>query len=229
MRFWFRTMTCVGILIGAPLSAAATEGTLTVTIGGLGPGYRLPARAAFCARAGEGMTYDVSPAVQWSRGPAATRSYALLMVDPDVPADVTLIDRTGVTIAAEAPRQAVYHWVLVDMPAGRQALAEGAESNGLVPHGKPVGPTSFGVRGANAYTAFLRDVAGMAGTYGGYDGPCPPKNDARTHRYVVTVYALDVPTLGLSGAFDGVAVENAIKGHVLARGAASALYDRRGE
>jgi hypothetical protein len=56
----------------------------------------------------------------------------------------------------------------------------------------------------------------MSGTYGGYDGPCPPFNDARVHGYRFAVYALDVPTLGLSGAFTGDDVRRAMAGHVLA-------------
>lgn len=229
MRFWLRAMACLGVMV-APVSAATREGRLTVVIGGLGSDRLLPARTAFCAADGADVqTYDTSPAVRWSKGPNATRSYALLMVDPDVPADLTLIDRPGVTIASDAPRQSIYHWVLADIPPATHSLAEGAEGRGLVPHGKPVGNGPVGVRGANGYTEFLRDMPAMAGTYGGYDGPCPPKNDARTHRYVVTVYALDVPTIGLAGGFNGRAVQAAMVGHILARGSATALYSRRPE
>ena len=39
----------------------------------------------------------------------------------------------------------------------------------------------------------------MAGNYFGYDGPCPPWNDAIPHRYVFTLFALDVPRLGVGG------------------------------
>ncbi len=226
MRFWLGAMACLGVMV-APVSAATREGRLTVVIGGLGSDRRLPARTAFCAEDGTDVRiYDTSPAVRWSEGPAATRSYALLMVDPDVPADLTLIDRPGIMIAADAPRQAIYHWVLADISPSTRSLAEGAEGRGLVPHGKPVGDGPAGVRGANGYTEFLRNMPAMAGTYGGYDGPCPPKNDVRTHRYVVTVYALDVPTIGLAGAFDGRAVEAAMAGHILARGSTTALYSR---
>ena len=229
MRFWLGVMTCFGVMVG-PVSAATTEARLTVAIGGLASDQRLPARAAFCAADRvDAWTYNTSPAVRWSKGPNATRSYVLLMVDPDVPADLALIDRPGVTIAADAPRQAIYHWVLADIPPATRSLAEGVEGRGVVPHGKPIGTGPVGVRGANGYTKFLRDVPAMAGTYGGYDGPCPPKNDARVHRYIVTVYALDVPTIGLAGAFDGRAVEAAMAGHILARGSATALYSRRPE
>ncbi|MCW6537658.1 YbhB/YbcL family Raf kinase inhibitor-like protein [Sphingomonas lycopersici] len=229
MRFWIGVMTCLGVMV-APVSASAKESRLTVAIGGLSSDRRLADRAVFCGTDGADVrTYDVSPAVHWSKGPAATRSYVLLMVDPDVPADLTLVDRRGVVIAVDAPRQAFYHWVLADIPSATRRLAEGMEGSGLVAHGKPIGNGLVGVRGTNGYTEFLRDVPSMAGTYGGYDGPCPPKNDARTHRYVVTIYALDVPTIGLAGAFDGRAVEAAMAGHILARGSTTALYSRRAE
>ena len=46
----------------------------------------------------------------------------------------------------------------------------------------------------------------MAGNYFGYDGPCPPWNDAIPHRYVFTLYALDVPRLAVAGMFTGADV-----------------------
>ena len=48
----------------------------------------------------------------------------------------------------------------------------------------------------------------MSGDYFGYDGPCPPWNDALVHRYVFTLYALDVATLGLQGPFTGCAARD---------------------
>ena len=134
------------------------------------------------------------------------------------------LNQPGVTISADAPRIPVYHWALDDIPATVTSLAAGAESEGLVAHGKPVGMTDHGRRGANVYTTFLAGNAAMAGTYGGYDGPCPPVNDERPHHYVVRVFALDVPSLGLSGPFDGAAVEQAMRGHILAEGQATATY-----
>ena len=58
----------------------------------------------------------------------------------------------------------------------------------------------------------------MGGTYGGYDGPFPPWNDERLHTYHFTVYALDVPSLGLEGDFRLDDVRAAIEGHVLDQG-----------
>ena len=43
----------------------------------------------------------------------------------------------------------------------------------------------------------------MFGDYYGYDGPCPPWNDELVHRYVFTLYALDVPRLERARAIHG--------------------------
>jgi Raf kinase inhibitor-like YbhB/YbcL family protein len=205
-------------------SAAHADGaSLKVVIGGLDHTGRFADSAAFCPPASS-ATKNVSPAVSWSAGPQATRAYALLMTDPDVPQDFSQINKPGVTIAAEASRVSVYHWVIDDIPATVTSIAAGAESEGLVVHGKPVGMTDHGRRGANVFTSFLAGNAEMAGTYGGYDGPCPPVNDERPHHYVVRVFALDVASLGLSGPFDGAAVEQAMRGHILAEGQATATY-----
>ena len=161
---------------------------------------------------------NISPAVSWTPGPGGTKSYALLMTDPDVPTDTSLIGKPGVLIAASAPRQTIYHWVLVDIPPGLLFLSEGAESTGRVPKGKPYGPMPHGVRGVNAYTQLMASDPEMKGEYGGYDGPHPPPNDLRIHHYTVRVVALNVPTLGLSGPFTGADVEKALVGHIMAEG-----------
>jgi len=161
---------------------------------------------------------NISPALSWTPGPAGTKSYALLMTDPDVPANLSLAGQPGVWIPAHAPRQTIYHWVLADIPPGLTFLSEGAESTGPVPKGKPYGPMPHGVRGINAYTQLMASDPEMAGEYGGYDGPHPPPNDLRLHHYTVRIVALDIPTLGLSGPFTGHDVEKAIQGHILAVG-----------
>jgi Raf kinase inhibitor-like YbhB/YbcL family protein len=216
---WTAIAVATALAATAPIAA---ESTLSVRIEGLDASGRFADSAAFCPP--RNGPKDVSPGVSWSPGPEGTRSYALLMTDPDVPQDFSLINKPGTTIPANAPRTSVFHWVLADIPAGIASLAWGAESEGLVSGGKPVGPTPHGLRGANVYTSFLATTDGMAGTYGGYDGPCPPANDQRIHHYTLKVVALDVATLGLSGAFDGQAVEKAIAGHVLASGEAVATY-----
>jgi len=210
-------------LRAAPGTAAAAS--LKVTVGGLTADGRLPASAAYCPPTPmDPAEYNISPSVSWSRGPPATRSYALLMTDLDVPRDLSLINKPGVTITADTPRVPFIHWVLIDIPASITALERGAEGNGFVPKGKPIGPTPHGVRGANVFSHFYPADSELAGTRGGYDGPCPPKNDTLPHRYVTRVYALDVPALGLSGLFYGEDALTAMQGHVLAAGESQATY-----
>lgn len=64
----------------------------------------------------------------------------------------------------------------------------------------------------------------MNGDYFGYDGPCPSWNDARVHRYIFTVYALDVAELGVSGRFTGSQALEAMRGHVLAQASLTGTY-----
>ncbi|NYH26754.1 YbhB/YbcL family Raf kinase inhibitor-like protein [Paraburkholderia bryophila] len=157
--------------------------------------------------------------VTWSRGPAGTRSYALTLIDPDVPLDLSTLNQPGTSIAFDAPRQEFVHWVLADIPGDRTALPEALDGDGHVHGGLPLERTAYGVRGQNGFAAFMKD-----GPYGGYMGPCPPWNDERVHRYRVTVYALDVGTLGLSGPFTRTDLLRAMRTHVLATGSASVDY-----
>ena len=103
-------------------------------------------------------------------------------------------------------------------------MRRGEESAGFEPKGHPIGPTDHGLRGANVYTHYYPKDSPLAGPRGGYDGPCPPRNDRVAHRYVTQVYALDVPSLGLDGVFFGADALRAMRGHVLASGEAVAVY-----
>jgi Raf kinase inhibitor-like YbhB/YbcL family protein len=205
--------------------AAAAAVSLTVRVDGLDADGRLPASAAYCPPTPMNPAqYNISPSVSWSRGPKATRSYALIMTDLDVPEDLSAINKPGVVLTAETPRVPFIHWVLVDIPATITHLRRGVESAGFVPKGNPIGPTDHGLRGANVYSHYYPKDSPLAGVRGGYDGPCPPHNDVVAHRYVTRVYALDVPRLGLQGVFFGEDALRAMQGHVLAAGQADALY-----
>lgn len=56
---------------------------------------------------------DRSPALAWKDAPAGTRSFALVVDDPDAPDPA-------------APKRTWVHWVLYDIPATAASLAEGA-------------------------------------------------------------------------------------------------------
>jgi len=206
------------LLCGVGAGWAATSGSLTVTVTGLAPGGVIPQVHAFCVPDGRGHATDgpnVSPAISWSAGPAGTASYAIVTRDADVPSVFTNANQEGKMLAADLRRVDFYHWVLVDIPATAKELPLGADSNGVVANGKPLGPTNFGVRGANSFTP---------GVHGGYDGPCPPWNDERVHHYHFTVYALDVARLGVSGNFSGPDALRAMRGHILASGEVVGVY-----
>lgn len=64
----------------------------------------------------------------------------------------------------------------------------------------------------------------MGGDYYGYDGPCPPWNDELPHRYVFTLYALDVPSLDVPARFTGQDALAAMQGHVLAQASVTGRY-----
>ena len=174
---------------------------------------------AFCVGAAEtaGQGKNISPALSWSGAPKETLSYVLLMHDPDVPTDFGNAGKKGVEIDGNQPRQVFYHWVLVNIPAKTTKIKEGAESKGTKPGVIKPGKAKIGVRGLNDYTKFMKDDKKMAGIYAGYDGPCPPWNDARPHRYIFTLYALKVKSLNLPKNFTGADVLAAIRGNVLAQ------------
>ncbi len=200
---------------------------LNVDIEAWNDGDPIPEEYAFCVPADEGhvaMGANRSPAMSWSGAPAGTRSYAIVCNDPDVPSVADDVNREGRTIPADLPRVDFCHWVLVDVPAGVTSLDKGADSDGVTPRGKPCGPAGYGVRGVNGYTDWFRGDEQMAGDYGGYDGPCPPWNDTVVHRYVFTVYALDVESLDLSGTFGRGEALEAMAGHVLAEGSHTGTY-----
>ena len=56
---------------------------------------------------------DVSPSLEWSDAPAGTRSYVLIVDDPD------------------APKGTWLHWLLYDVPAKVHTLAQGARDAGV--------------------------------------------------------------------------------------------------
>jgi Raf kinase inhibitor-like YbhB/YbcL family protein len=64
---------------------------------------------------------NVSPALEWSGAPEKTRSFALLVDDPDAP-------------DPKAPKMTWVHWVLYDIPATARGLPENAGHSPLGAH-----------------------------------------------------------------------------------------------
>jgi Raf kinase inhibitor-like YbhB/YbcL family protein len=160
---------------------------------------------------------DRSPHLRWSGEPDGTRSFALSVVDPDVPADRARMGVEGLALGDDEPRVGFAHWLVVDIPADVHEIAEGAGGDGFVPHGRTPGRASFGgVEGQNGYRGLFDGNPDLEGTYGGWNGPFPPWNDDVVHRYRVTVHALDVDSVGLDPGFTLEEFGAAIERHVLA-------------
>jgi Raf kinase inhibitor-like YbhB/YbcL family protein len=84
-----------------------------------------------------------------------------------------------------------WHWLAWDIPADARSL------DGPLPAGAVAGTNDAGLTG--------------------YLGPCPPPGD-RTHHYKLSVFALDVPSLGLPSATRGAVVGFSMRLHILAFG-----------
>lgn len=80
-------------------------------------GAAIPSRCT-CDGAG------VSPNLEWSGAPASTKSFALIVHDPDAPVDFT-------------------HWLAYDIPPEVHELAEGASNDGALPRGTTEGINGF--------------------------------------------------------------------------------------
>ncbi len=104
----------------------------------------------------------------------------------------------------DAPTGSGYwHWLAWGIPASVAKLDAGA-GTGHAPAGGKSGYSDFGLAA--------------------YGGPCPPKGDG-AHRYVFTVYALDVDTLdGANDKTTGASVIFRLRGHVLAAGSITGRF-----
>lgn len=72
---------------------------------------------------------SVSPPLKWSGAPAGTKSYALIIDDPDAPDPAK-------------PQRTFVHWVIYDIPAGVTSLKEGASQD--LPDGARTGANDRG-------------------------------------------------------------------------------------
>jgi Raf kinase inhibitor-like YbhB/YbcL family protein len=121
---------------------------------------------------------NVAPPLHWSGVPNGTRSFALLLEDPDT---------------AGGP---FIHWVLYDIPRRTKQWPSGVSAKSI--------RNSFG--------------------RSGYGGPCPPTGDG-AHRYVFSIYAVNVPYLELSeGCMNELRV--ALATHAISSGRLVGRYGR---
>ena len=89
----------------------------------------------------------------------------------------------------DTPVGLLYNWILYNIPNNVSELKEGIRT---LPEGTVVGPNSFGEEE--------------------YRAPCPP--DTLVHRYIITIYALDI-MLDLPNETDADGIMYQMKNHVL--------------
>lgn len=178
----------LSVLLPLLCGLAAARGSEAAAAGGAGfqlkaaafaPGTLIPRRHT-CQGA------DVSPALTWTDPPAGTKSFALIVTDPDAPAHTWV------------------HWVIYNLPANARQLPEGVSKDAKVQHGA--------LQGSNDFERL------------GYGGPCPPPGEP--HRYFFRLYALNAQ-LNLKPGASREQVEEAMKGHILARAELMARYGRQ--
>jgi Raf kinase inhibitor-like YbhB/YbcL family protein len=128
---------------------------------------------------------DISPPLGWGDPPEGTRSLALICDDPDAPAGTWV------------------HWVLYNLPAETQALAEAVPPDAELADGSRHGQNSW------------RRL--------GYGGPCPPSG---IHRYFFKLYALDA-ALDLAPSAGKEQLLQAMEGHILGQAEVMGTYSRR--
>jgi Raf kinase inhibitor-like YbhB/YbcL family protein len=101
---------------------------------------------------------DVAPPLEWSGAPAGTKSFALIVDDPDAP-------------DPKAPKTTWVHWVLYDIPASLTSLPKSAKAKDL-PAGTREGVNVLGDLGRPTKAALERAMEGhilakaeLVGTY----------------------------------------------------------------
>lgn len=100
-----------------------------------------------------------------------------------------------------------WHWVVFNIPAQVMALASGSGdlSTKLAPAGSVQSMTDFGKPG--------------------YGGACPPQGD-KPHRYIFSVYALDIESLPLEQSSTAAMVGFYIHQHVIGKARLTVTFSR---
>ena len=184
-----------------------------------------PIPAEYAMGQPDGFAGNRNPHLAWDEAPAGTRSFALLCIDPDAPTVPETVGRDDLEIPVEQPRADFIHWAMIDIASDVRSIEAGSCSDGITPKGKRIPPGPAGARqGLNDYTGWFAGDAQMGGDYYGYDGPYPPFNDLRTHRYFFRLFALDVEKLPLPERFTAAEVFGAMHGHVLGEALVQGTY-----
>lgn len=182
MRRFFSLFALLTPLVIAP-NAMAKPATLTVTVDGIHDGGTIPDVLALCVPTNDGKSgpgRNMRPAIHWSGAPKGTQSFAVFMVDTDVPADFSDAGKDGKIIAADAKRRDFFHYGVIDIPADVTNLS-GGETGSVAASGREL----------------VTDLGAYVPTPTQFGGPCPPWNDKRLHHYHFHVLALSSPHVTL--------------------------------
>lgn len=150
----------------------------TISSGAFGQGESIPEEYT-C----DGI--DISPPLVLSGIPEGAKSIAIVMDDPD------------------APGRTFVHWVIYNIPAGTQQIAEAVPVKDVLADGSRQGKSDFGRTG--------------------YGGPCPPPG--KLHRFYFKAYALDT-VLDMQPGASKQQLEKAMDRHVLAKTELMGRYGR---
>src|SRR5258706_11907597 len=91
-------------------------------------GAKIPGEFAFGvpdAKTHVALSKNRNPAFAWRGAPAATRSFALVCHDSDVPSQGDDVNQEGRSVPPTLPRVDFYHWVLVDLRANSASIEAG--------------------------------------------------------------------------------------------------------
>lgn len=121
--------TLAGRSAGPAARQAATAARLALRSPDIAPGGSIALQHVYNRSGCRGG--NISPALSWRDPPAGTRSFALLMFDPD------------------APGGGWWHWAVFDIPAGVTSLRAGAgdPASHLLPAGALQARNDFGSQG----------------------------------------------------------------------------------
>ena len=97
-----------------------------------------------------------------------------------------------------------WHWTVYDLPADCTGLAANASADGALPAPAREGRNDYGIKG--------------------FGGACPPPGPA--HRYIFTIYAMPVESIGLDADMPGAPVGFNANAQALAKASIMARYGR---
>jgi Raf kinase inhibitor-like YbhB/YbcL family protein len=151
------------LLCFAPAEASAQAFQLSST--DMKPSEPMPNRYVFNGMGCKGE--NLSPELSWSGAPEGTKSFALMVHDPD----------------ANTGGAGIWHWVVINIPATTQSIPAGAS-------------TADGAKMPAGSRQVANDYMGMTGSPA-WGGPCPPKGQKTHSYnftlYALKVDKLDLP------------------------------------